>query len=102
MIHALGNNYMARKQYGIVTGCKKLSIRRDPDPDTEMDDWFEQIHNPTEIVCEVKAGDRLQVDTSKVVYDAWGRGFYKVKTDDDKEGYAPTGAVRLITKGGSG
>lgn len=102
MIHALGNDYMARKQYGIVTGCKKLSILRDPDPDTEMDDWFEQIHDPTEIVCEVNAGDRLQVDTSKVVYDAWGRGYYKVKTDDDTEGYAPTGAMRFITKGGSG
>lgn len=93
---------MTRKQYGIVTGCKKLSIRRDPDPDTDMDDWFSQIHYPTEIVCEVKAGDQLQVDTSKIVYDAWGKGFYKVKTRDDIEGYAPTEAVQLIKKGGSG
>lgn len=85
---------MTKKTFGIVIGCRTLSILLDPDPDVEADDLLgEEAKRPDDIVCQVKEGDKLEVDTSKVVFDRWGDRYYKVWTETGAEGYVPIGAV---------
>lgn len=67
----------------LVTGCRKLSIRKDPDVDVESE----------EIVAEIDKGETLEADTSKIYYDWKGRPFYKVWTKYGVEGYAAVDAL---------
>lgn len=75
----------------LVTGCRKLSIRKDPDVDVEQEN--STIEDSEEIVAEVDKGETLEADTSKIYYDWKGRPFYKVWTKYGVEGYAAVDAL---------
>lgn len=81
----------ATTQKFLVTGCRKLSIRKDPDIDVEKED--SNVEDSEEIVTEVDKGEILEADTSKVYYNWKGRSFYKVWTKYGIEGYAAVDAL---------
>lgn len=81
----------ATTQKFLVTGCRKLSIRKDPDIDVEKED--SNVEDSEEIVAEIDRGETLEADTSKIYYDWKGRSFYKVWTKYGIEGYAAVDAL---------
>lgn len=84
-----------------VIGCRKLSIRKDPDVDVENED--SNVLDSEEILTEVDKGSLLEADTSKSYFDWTGREFYRVWTECGLEGFAPVDAlcpVELSTRGG--
>lgn len=84
---------MTDTKKGIVIGCRKLSIRKDPDVDVEKVN--SNVKDSEQILCEVEKGSVLEVDDSKVIYDWTDRPFYKVWTEYGIEGYAPVAAIKL-------
>lgn len=68
-----------------VINCKTLGIRKDPE-DTEYAD---------DIIGEVKAGTKLEVDPTDRVYSWTGKEFYKVWTPYGAEGYAIIDCLEL-------
>lgn len=92
---------MSKTKFGIVTGCRTLSIRKDPDPDTEAEDLLgEIVKTPEDIVAEVHRGDTLEYDPEQVCWDCWGREYMKVWTEAGIEGWVPVGALKPIRKKG--
>lgn len=71
----------------VVYNCKEAGIQKDPtDPDL-LD----------QIIGEVKAGDTVLVDTSRVYWSWDDRQYYKcVYGTNPEEGYIFTGVVKVV------
>lgn len=88
---------MKNTKMAIVIGCRKLSLRKDPDVDVEKEN--SNVLDSEEVLTpELEAGTKLEVDTSKIYYDWKDREFYKVWTEYGIEGYAPIAALKFIER----
>lgn len=69
-----------------IHGCHELSIRKIP--------WNPNSYDDVEDT--VKVDDILEVDTTDTVWDWHGNKYYKVKTPNDKVGYAISSGLKPI------